>query len=254
LRASFGSTEETGGGISGRPGAGPSGLEDLLARHAPVAVVQRLGPGALRELATSGSASVRAVVVVGDLRLSGVVLKEAVSHRLYARFVLGFTEAVQGLAGAYRAWFDKFTGDGFVVFWLYDDPSELPTEVIPEFCQSVLPASERLVDNLRRNSRNFPVGVGLSMGLDSGDCELVRVGEAITVVGSPIVGATRMSAGARAGETIANVPIGSALERDASRLAGQGIAIERAVVRTKEYPEGQEAYRLRFPASSLGRA
>ncbi len=230
-------------------GTAAPGLETVLARHAPPDVYRRLGVGALNDLATAGSTSVHAVVVVGDLRLSGVLLKEAVSHRLYARFVLGFTEAVQGLAGAYRAWFDKFTGDGFVVFWLYAAPEGIPTEVVPEFCQSVLPASERLVDNLRRNSRNFPVGVGLAMGLDSGECELVRVGEAITVVGSPIVGATRMSAGARAGETIANLPVGSALEREAGRLAGQGIAVERAVVSTKEYPQGQEAYRLRFAAS-----
>jgi class 3 adenylate cyclase len=237
----------------------PDGLEPILARHAPADVYLRLGDPSLRELMSHGSTSVRAVVAVGDLRSSGLVLKEAVSPSLYARFVMGFTEAVRSLAGAYQAWFDKFTGDGFVVFWLYPDEARLPTDVIPEFCQSVLPASEKLVADLKRNSRNFPIGVGLAMGLDSGECELVRMGETVTVVGSPIVGATRMSSGARAGETIANVHLGSLFESEADRLASRGLSLERTVVRTKEYPEGQEAYRLRFPsthapASERGRA
>jgi len=233
-------------------GSGTGRLEAILSRHAPREVAGELGEGARRELEAVGSTPVQAVVVVGDLRLSGLVLREAVSPSLYARFVLGFTEAIRGLSASCRGWFDKFTGDGFVTFWLYADEQHLPTDVLPEFCQSVLPASDRLVTNLRRNSRNFPVGVGLSLGLDSGPCELVRIGEAITVVGSPIVGATRMAAGARAGETLANVHLGGLLEHEFQRREASGLALERAVVKTKEYPDGQEAYRLRFAQASDG--
>ncbi len=225
---------------------GASELEAILARHASTSARAQLDEADRRRLAGSGSASVHAIVAVGDLRLSGLLLREAVSPPLYARFVVGFTEAIRTLAGESRAWFDKFTGDGFVVFWLYPDDTELPTAAVPEFCQSALPASETLVENLRRNSRNFPVGVGLALGLDSGPCELVRVGDALTVVGSPIVGASRMAAGARAGETIVNVHLGGALQRDRARLEASGAALERTVVRTKEYPDGQEAFRLSF--------
>jgi class 3 adenylate cyclase len=229
-------------------------LDALLARHAPDGARVDLDAAVRAGLAGSGSASVHAIVAVGDLRLSGLLLREAVSPHLYARFVVGFTEAIRTLAGESRAWFDKFTGDGFVVFWLYPDDSRLPTAAVPEFCQSALPASETLVDNLRRNSRNFPVGVGLALGLDSGPCELVRVGDALTVVGSPIVGASRMAAGARAGEAIVNVHLGGALQRDRARLEASGAALERTVVRTKEYPDGQEAYRLSFAWGHVGEA
>ena len=229
-----------------RVGASPSPLDALLSRHAPDEVHAELDDAARRELDHAGSTPVHAVVVVGDLRLSGLVLREAVSPSLYARFVVGFTEAVRGLSAAYRGWFDKFTGDGFVAFWLYTDEQHLPTEQVPEFCQSVLPTSDRLVANLRRNSRNFPIGVGLALGLDSGPCELVRMGEAITLVGSPIVGASRMASGAKAGEAIANVHLGGLLEHQSERSAAPGLGIEHAVVKTKEYPEGQEAYRLSF--------
>ncbi len=236
--------------VRGADAAGSaSELRTLLARHAPVDVVAELDAEARENLVSLGSTPVQAVVVVGDLRLSGLVLREAVSPSLYARFVVGFTEAVRGLSATCRGWFDKFTGDGFVTFWLYRDEGTIPADVVPEFCQSVLPASELLVANLRRNSRNFPVGVGLALGLDSGACELVRVGDAMTIVGSPIVGASRMASGARAGEAYANVHLGSLLEHDARGTSPSGLALERAVVRTKEYPEGQEAYRLSFPVT-----
>ena len=235
-------------------GPGPDDTESpdlnaLLARHAPTTVHAGLDERARRDLSSDGSTTVHAVVVVGDLRLSGLVLREAVSPALYAKFVVGFTEAVRSLSAAYGGWFDKFTGDGFVSFWLYPDEGRFPGSVVAEFCQSVLPASEKLVTNLRANSRNFPVGVGLSLGLDSGACELVRMGEAITLLGSPIVGATRMASGAHAGEVIANIHLGGLLEGRSPDPETRGFGLNRTVVRTKEYPEGQEAYRLTFAAA-----
>lgn len=228
-----------------RPGRRtPSELDRVLARHAPDRVSLQLGESARRDLAFVGSTSVQAVAVVGDLRLSGLVLREAVTPALHARFIVAFTEAVRALSADNAGWFDKFTGDGFLAFWLYPDDLRVPTEVISDFCLSVLPASEHLISNLRRNSRNFPVGVGLALGLDAGPCELVRIGDSITVVGSPVVGATRMAAGARAGEALVNIHLGDRWNADARPLEVRGLALERAVVPTKEYPDGQEAYRL----------
>lgn len=222
-------------------------LESVVGRHAPRGWNEQVPVDALRDLAREGSTRVHAVVVVGDLRMSGLLLRESVSPSLYARFLIGFTEAVRGLAGDLGAWFDKFTGDGFVVFWLYPETGGLPLDSVPLFCRSVLPTSEVLVANLKRTSRNFPVGVGLALGLDAGPCELVHVGEAITLVGSPIVGASRMVAGARAGEAVVNVGLGQSLETDLERLTSAGVVFEKTVVKTKEFPEGQEAYRMGFP-------
>lgn len=224
----------------------PSELETVLSRHAPDHVWEQLDGVARRDLTSSGSTSVQAVAVVGDLRLSGFVLREAVAPSLYARFIVSFTEAVRALSADNGGWFDKFTGDGFLAFWLYPDDRRIPAESVSDFCQSVVSASGHLVANLRRNSRNFPVGVGLALGLDAGPCELVRIGDSITVVGSPVVGATRMASGARAGEAVVNVHLGDLLNLDPDLLKGRGLALERAVVRTKEYPDGQEAFCLKL--------
>ena len=220
-------------------------LEESFARHGPPDAWRQLTPEAIRSLKDEGSTSVNAAVVVGDLRMSGLLIREAVSASLFARYIIGFTEAVRGLATNFDGWFDKFTGDGFITFWIYRNTEEV-VRTVPGFCQSVLPASDRLIDNLKRNSRNFPVGVGLSIGIDAGPCELVRVGSAITVVGGPIVGATRMVSGARAGQALINIGLGTTFERQKDLLDTFGARISKQVVPTKEYPQGQEAYGLEF--------
>lgn len=230
--------------------AGP--LDDLLARHAPREGRSQLTEEGFERLRVSGSTEVDATVVVGDLRLSGFVLKEAIRPSLFARFIVGFTEAVRALTLESDGWFDKFTGDGFISFWIHPSTAEREVARIPGFCQAVLPASEALIANLRANSRNFPLGVGLSLGADSGPCELARVGDALTLIGGPIVGATRMVAGAPANRLVANVGLGRALEADRPSLEEQGIHLRRTNVRTKEYPAGQEALELSFSERAAG--
>jgi class 3 adenylate cyclase len=234
----------------------PSGdpLEELVTRHATQGGQRQLTAANRAALAENGSTEVEASVVVGDLRLSGFLLKEAVRPALFARFIVAFTEAVRSLTNDADGWFDKFTGDGFVSFWIHPPGEDAPAGRIPEFCQEVLPASESLVDDLRSNSRNFPQGVGLSLGVDRGACELVRVGDALTLVGAPIVGASRMVAAAAPNRLVANNLFGRALARDADRLAAAGIVVRRVAVRTKEYPEGQEAYEVGFPKLAPGGA
>jgi len=222
-----------------------SDLEESFARQGPPDAKNQVAPDGLRSLLEEGSTSVKAAVVVGDLRMSGLLIREAVSAPLFARYIIGFTEAVRGLATSFEGWFDKFTGDGFITFWLYQDEDEL-LDSVPAFCQSVIPASEALIDNLKQNSRNFPVGVGLAIGIDAGPCELVRVGDALTLVGSPIVGASRMVSGARAGQSLVNVGLGTTFERHRDRLEAAGVRLAKHVVPTKEYPEGQEAFRMEF--------
>ena len=231
---------------SGPGNRGFSDFDGIVLRQGPADARAQLSEEAIEELLSMGSTAVEAVVVVGDLRMSTLVLKEAIQPSTFARFIVGFTEAVRGLANASGGWFDKFTGDGFVAFWIPPRHQSPDKGKITEFCRAVLSAADALLANLRRNSRNFPAGAGLAIGIDAGPCELVRVGELVTVVGSPIVGATRMVAGATAHHAILNVYFGSALERDTAGLESAGLRLDRTVVRTKEYPDGQEAFELVF--------
>ena len=239
---------------NGRDVGSPGGLDDALAGQGPAEARSQLSPEAVSDLSSLRSTPIDATVVVGDLRLSTYLLKESVQPAMFARFIVGFTEATRSLVQARAGWFDKFTGDGFIVFWIGEPQPEFLLETVPGFCQEVRGAATKLIDGLRRNSRNFPAGVGLSLGVDAGPCELVWVGRNLTLVGSPIVGATRMASSAIAGETLANVHVGDVLEQAGEALAEGRVGVERVTARTKEYPDGQEAYRLVFPRPSPERA
>lgn len=236
------------------PGTRLPGLEEAFTTQGPASGRTSLSSDALSDLAAHRSTPVEATVVVGDLRLSTYLLKESVRPDLFARFIVGFTEATRSLVQARDGWFDKFTGDGFIVFWIGTADPGFLLETVPGFCQEVRGAAGKLIDGLRRNSRNFPAGVGLSMGIDAGPCELVWVGGSLTLVGSPIVGATRMASSATAGETLANIHVGGALERAGDTITATRLEVERVTARTKEYPEGQEAYRLIFPPAGPARS
>lgn len=101
----------------------------------------------------------------------------------------------------------------------------------------------------RRNSRNFRAGTGLSIGLDVGTVQLVQIGDEISVVGHPVVGAVRMTSQAAASEIIGNASVGELLlqpttpaDSAAASFINSRMTYEPILVTTKEYE--QEAWRF----------
>jgi hypothetical protein len=106
---------------------------------------------------------------------------------------------------------------------------------------------DRISHDMRDNSRNFPKRAGLSIGIDAGPLNLLRVADDLTIVGHPVVGAVRMVSMAEPYEIIANVSIGHPLITNLSFLSELGLSgVDRLIKPSKEYPEGQEVYRLRM--------
>ena len=190
-------------------------------------------------------------VLVGDIRQSTFLMKESVSPNQFAQITADFMKAVKGTASSNEGWFDKFTGDGFIIYWIYGDDQSRYIHRIIAFCQALLSYFPEVINKYRLNSRNFPAGVGLSLGVDSGPCSLIEIGD-LNIIGPPIVGASRMVAAAQSFETLFNVSIGAVLYKDRKRLAVQnGIHISKKKIMTKEYGEeggrgGQEAYSVKF--------
>jgi hypothetical protein len=92
-------------------------------------------------------------------------------------------------------------------------------------------------------------------GLDESRAEflrLVEIAEELTIVGPPVVGATRIvSAAAGPGEIVANVYNGEHLHDEQEGIfRALGMTATRESGTTKEYPRGQEVYVLRFKDAS----
>jgi class 3 adenylate cyclase len=213
--------------------------------HAPVDWEKSIPREELAHLLATGDQT-GIHVVIGDIRGSTHLMREAISSREYAAITTSFTERMRKIAQENSGWFDKFTGDGFVVYWLYGaKPSKFLKEVM-DFCRRAHQAfEEEIFPEHRKNARNLPAHVGLALGIDSGRCALEEIAGDFTVIGHAVVGAKRMAEAAAKGQTLCNIRMGHVLS--AERSLKSAIELHETVAKTKEYPEhGQEAFQVSF--------
>jgi class 3 adenylate cyclase len=196
-------------------------------------------------------------VMAADIRESTMLMKEAVRFEDFARVMDKFVSAVRRGIGTPGGWFDKFTGDGFLAYWVVQsEPRDDYRQRFVEAAGNLAHTAHELIElfhrrvliDFRRNSRNLSDGVGLSIGLDAGPGFLVEIAGDITLVGPPVVGAVRMvSAASNPQEIVANVFLGEHLHDEQDRIyEALRMRSTRESRPTKEYPKGQEVYALTF--------
>jgi class 3 adenylate cyclase len=224
-------------------------VTSALKSHGPPGFTPKFSEVEWDRLQTDGL-DCKAFVVVADIRESTSLMKEALDPTGFARALHEFTSGARAEAWATKGWFDKFTGDGFLVFWpdFGGIAQETRARAALEFCQRIQRRFPEVMERFRQNSQNLPAGAGLALGLDSGSCRVAMVGNDLTLLGTPVVGAVRMVNAARSGQILVNVHLGEALTREF--LTWPGLKVTRTVVETKEYREGQEAYIVELPLAS----
>ena len=241
-------------------------IAGLLESHAPPDWEERFRKEELLD-AVIDHEPIQMFVMAADIRESTMLMKEAVRFELFARTMDKFVSAVRGGIGTPGGWFDKFTGDGFLAYWIVQstpEEKEYQRRFVEAAGNLAHTAHElvdlfhrRVLEDFRRNSRNLSQGVGLSMGLDAGPGYLVQIAGELTLVGPPVVGAVRMvTAAAKPQEIVANVHLGEHLHGEQSGIyEALGMTATRESRPTKEYPKGQEVYALTFaPVADSSRA
>jgi class 3 adenylate cyclase len=234
-------------------------VAQLLAVHAPPDWEQRFHRDELLD-AIVDTTPLQMFVMAADIRESTLLMKEAVRFEQFAKIMDKFVSAVRSGIGTPGGWFDRFTGDGFLAYWIVPSaPKDAYQQRFVEAAGNLAHTGHQLIElfhsrvleDFRRNSRNLSDGVGLSIGLDAGPGFLVEIAGELTVVGPPVVGAVRMvTAAARPQEIVANVFLGEHLhDEQAGIYEALGMTATRESRPTKEYPKGQEVYALRFEAA-----
>ena len=231
-------------------------VAELLTNHAPPDWDERFARDDLID-AIVDTTPLQMFVMAADIRESTLLMKEAVRFEQFAKIMDKFVSAVRSGIGTPGGWFDKFTGDGFLAYWIA--PSTPKEEYQRRFVEAAGNLADtahqlielfhrRVLEDFRRNSRNLSDGVGLSIGLDAGPGFLVEIAGELTVVGPPVVGAVRMvTAASRPQEIVANVYLGEYLHDEQEGIyQALGMVATRESRPTKEYPKGQEVYRLEF--------
>jgi class 3 adenylate cyclase len=228
----------------------------LLKPHAPHDWEDRFRTTELLDAIINGE-PIQMFVMAADIRESTNLMKEAVRFERFALVMDKFVTSVRRGITRSGGWFDKFTGDGFLAYWIVQPAP--PEEYEERFVQTAGDIAHtaytlvdlfhrRVMEDFRSNSRNLSSGVGLSMGLDAGPGYLVKIADELTVVGSPVVGAVRMvTAAALPQEIVANVYLGERLRDGQDGVyEALGVTVNREFRPTKEYPKGQEVYSLTF--------
>jgi class 3 adenylate cyclase len=231
-------------------------IAGLLATHAPPDWEQRFRSEELID-AIIDNEPLQMFVMAADIRESTTLMKEAVKFELFAKIMDKFVSAVRRGIGKPGGWFDRFTGDGFLAYWVVQqgDEEDYQRRFVEAAGNLAHTAHElielfhaRVLEDFRRNSRNLSDGVGLSVGLDAGPGFLVEIAGELTIVGPPVVGAVRMvTAAASPKDIVANVFLGEHLHDEQDGIyEALGMTASRESRSTKEYPRGQEVYALTF--------
>ena len=223
------------------------------------------------KLRESGNQSIAFVLAV-DIRSSARHMLFVEDFEEYAKDLSGFINYFRAVVNRWGGWFDKFTGDGAIAFWLGDEivMEKIFSTIVnlhASFLLTTLPA-------FRQISGCIPEDFGLAIGCDLGKCTVTDLvappnavlferfakGEptarplsalspngSITVLGRAVVGAVRMSNEARRHQTVFNENAGEDLFTHRHMLqAGAGIDVRRIRVNNKELQMHQSAYLLEF--------
>jgi class 3 adenylate cyclase len=237
---------------------------EQVQKHAPPDWRDRFDTDALLD-AIAAHAPIQMFVMAADIRGSTMLMKEAIRFERFAATMDRFVSTVRQGIGHYGGWFDRFTGDGFLAYWVVQTGhEEVYDERFVEAAGNIVHTARTLTDlfhrrvleDFRANSRNLPGNVGLSIGLDAGPGYLVTIARELTVVGPPVVGAVRMvTAATEPQEILANVFLGERLAEEREGVYAElGMEVARERRPTKEYPGGQEVYALRFDGGDTATA
>lgn len=146
-----------------------------------------------------------AITMSLDIRRSTELMLKARRAEEYARFVTELCAKLSDIILRNFGVLDKFTGDGILAFFpdFYsgEDAAYLAVKAADECHQCF---SQHYEQN-RHCFNSVLMDIGLGIGIDCGQVRLVKVAAGLSVIGTPVVFACRMSA-AKAGQTLLNEP------------------------------------------------
>ena len=186
---------------------------ELEAKQSLSHLLQRVGPDAQEKLLRSQDFKKRftpdspsnAYVLSIDIRRSTELMLKARDPKRFARFIIELADKLRATILDSYGVFDKFTGDGILAFF----PDFYSGQDAGWYAIQAASTCHKIFAAHYEANKNCFISVlkdiGLGIGLDYGEVQVVQIGSDFTVVGTPVVYACRMG-GAEAKCTYANQP------------------------------------------------
>jgi class 3 adenylate cyclase len=156
------------------------------------------------------------VVMSVDIRRSTDLMLKARSPQLYAEFITSLCVELTNIILRNYGIFDKFTGDGILAFF----PDFYSGQDAPYFVMKAADECHEFFFKQYKQKRecfdSILLDIGLGIGIDYGYAHLVNIQDGLTVIGTPVVYACRMS-GAKAGQTLINQPAYEVISQNYSK-------------------------------------
>ncbi len=146
-----------------------------------------------------------AFVFAVDIRRSTELMLKARSPGQFADFVTTICADLMSIVKKYYGVFDKFTGDGILAFFPLFYSGEDAGNLAASAAAACHEAFETRYREHRSSFASILTDVGLCIGIDYGTSHLVQVAGGLTVVGVPVVYASRLTSGP-ASTTLMNQP------------------------------------------------
>jgi class 3 adenylate cyclase len=148
------------------------------------------------------------IAVIGDTKRSQDLMTYARDSQQFSDRISAFTERIREISDACGGMFDKFTGDGFLVYFndvLTEKVGLSRTQAFLKFVRTVQEFSEPYFEDWARSVRKQPgQPVGLALGADIGRIDFQDRRNHLIAVGDAIVWASRMAAAAGKGNIAVN--------------------------------------------------
>lgn len=169
------------------------------------------------------------IAVMGDIRRSQDLMTYASSAGDFSQRMVRFITETRRLAEKHGGFFDKFTGDGFLVYFskaVCEVMKRDYLECFVEFVQEEMAFANVAFREWTTSIRKLPAKeVGLTIGADLGVVAFNDINNQLVAVGDSIVWAARMSSAGNANQVIVNNLLYAAL-RDRSQFAFEPLSSE----------------------------
>lgn len=213
-------------------------LRSYIKRHAPPGW-QKLVPFEevrRRTKRVKYAEPVQTVVLCADIVASTRLFECTQRPELIVNNLRVLFKELAGVVHAHGGWFDKFMGDGFLAYWPV--VSGKRHEAIRRTMAVIREAKEAFGKKAVYLHGNAPGArhetVGMCFGLAIGPAYWTVVAEDLTILGMPVVTATRMQQDASAGETLCCQDVAALLPESHPSLVGK---VERQAELTRKRPK-----------------